>query len=182
MASEELIIKAKPLRSKLLKAAEYLWTDDMKLGDIVANIRSGHAYVNQADDMGNLTRLFIDNWKQADGQCKVTKEDVVKAQELGAQFLADLSKVKTESITELKDLQLRAGEYLRRGIDDIRTAAAFVFSRDKERLSRYPLIRKAKRRATDKTQGEPENHEEIIEQPGAPEPVSPVTPQAPTIH
>jgi hypothetical protein len=49
--------------------------------------------------MGNLTRLFIENWDDAKGRCDVTKEDVVKAQELGARFLAALAAVKTDDET-----------------------------------------------------------------------------------
>jgi hypothetical protein len=37
-------------------------------------------------------------------------------------------------------------EYLRRGIEEIRAGAAFVFAKDEERFSRYPQLRLGLRR------------------------------------
>ena len=46
---------------------------------------------------------------------------------------------------------VHSSEYLRRGIEDIRAAAAFVFRRDAKRLGRYPTLAfgKKKRMADD---------------------------------
>lgn len=148
-----LLAEAKPLRAKLVRAATYLWGHDLKLKDLVGNIRSGHAYLSQADDMGALSKLFMDNWDRAEGRCDVTREDVVKAQSLGARFLETVAQSRTEELSEMKELCLKAGEHLRRGMEKVQAAAAFVFAGEEQKLTRYPsfYIMKKKRK-----NGEPE--------------------------
>ncbi len=43
---------AKPLRTKLMRAAMYLWGDDHELGDVVAHIRTGNGHANKAEAIG----------------------------------------------------------------------------------------------------------------------------------
>ena len=153
-----LLAEAKPLRAKLIRAATYLWGEDSTLGDIVAGIRNGQAYLNQADDLGALATLFADNWERAEGRCDVTKEDIVNARTLGEKFLEGVGRIKTEELTAQKELRLKSGEYLLRGIEGIRNAAVFIFGTDEQLLSRYPALSVMRRR---KTAGSAEDTEDV---------------------
>lgn len=88
-----LVLEAKPLRKKLFKAAEYLWSDDPELGDVVANIRSGNGHANKADDLGALAALFTEYWDQAEGQCGVTLEDIARAKQISGNQVRHLPRV-----------------------------------------------------------------------------------------
>ncbi len=137
---QPLLAEAKPLRSKLLKSALYLWEDDPDLGDVVSSIRAGNGNANKADDLGSLATLFAEHWQLVDGQCSVTKQDLVRANELGATILMNISPSQSEEVDALQDLRNRAAEYLRRGIEDIRAGAGFIFRKRQEKMERYPSL------------------------------------------
>ena len=132
--------RAKRLRSKLMRAASYLWSDDPDLGEVVSNIRSGRGYANHADDLGALASLFAENWHKAEGKCDVKPEDIDRAKKVGAKFLEMISPTKEQSLEEERILRNKAAEHLRRGIDDIRDAAAYVFREDELMMERYPSL------------------------------------------
>ncbi|MCP4603862.1 MAG: hypothetical protein GY847_25640 [Proteobacteria bacterium] len=129
-----------PLRAKLLKGAFYLWEDHAAIGDLLAQIRAGNGHANSADDLGSLATLFHDHWKEAAGRCSITKEEIVEARRVGAAILRAKSPIKTKELDEICDLRYRAGEYLRRGIEDIRAGAYFIHRGNPEALDRYPSI------------------------------------------
>ncbi len=129
-----------PLHSKLGKSAAYLWGDSEELGDIVADIRSGGGHADKADDLVRYTALFEEHWAEADGSCAVTKDDLVKSRALAAKLMDAMTAVPASDIAELKNTRDRAGEYLRRGVDDIRDAAAYIFRSDPEAVERYPSL------------------------------------------
>ena len=114
------------LRAKLLDAASYLWKDHPSLSYNVSQIRSGTGRANYADDLGALVELFQENWNEANGHCNVTEEDLAKAEAAGLDMFRAISIQKREELAELRNIRALAGEYLRRGIEDIRAGATFV--------------------------------------------------------
>ena len=108
---------------------------------MVADIRSERSYLSHADDLGTLSTLFADNWSEIENSCAVTKGEVARAEQLGAEILEVMGQVEAEEILGLKAARNRTAEYLRRGIEEIRAAAAFVFRNDAARYERYPALR-----------------------------------------
>ncbi|MCP4604145.1 MAG: hypothetical protein GY847_27095 [Proteobacteria bacterium] len=137
---KELLEAAVPLRKKLLKAAAYLWEEHPVHGPVVEEIRSGNGHVNKADDLGSLAILFHEHWETVKGQCSVTKQDIMKAHKLGAAILKAKSPIKSKELDEIRILRGKAGEHLRRGIEDIRAGAYFIHRNEVEALNRYPSI------------------------------------------
>ncbi len=135
-----ILERAKPLRAKLLKAANYLWGDHPKLGAVIADIRTSYSHFDQADNMGALAKLFLERWEEARDNCSVTRQEVLEAEALGGRLLQAVARTKFKEISDLKALHNQAGEYLRRGIYDIRAAAALVFKGDGHHRARYPSI------------------------------------------
>ncbi len=145
---QEALERAKPLHRKLSKAAGYLWDDDEEIGPVVASIRAGQGYADRADDLVRYAALFIENWAAAQGKCDVTKEDLEEAREVGARLLDAMTSVPAGDVAEIRDRRDRAGEYLRRAVDDIRDAAAYVFRKDPESMERYPSLYSGRRSTT----------------------------------
>jgi hypothetical protein len=73
-------------------------------------------------------------------QCPVTLEDVARAKVLGADILQALSPTRSKDLDEAKDLRQRAAEHLRRGFEEVRAAALYVFRNNESRLERYPSM------------------------------------------
>jgi hypothetical protein len=135
-----MVLEAKPLRKKLIKNASFLWGEDPELGEVVAAIRKGHGHQDTADDLGALHELFSEHWDRAAGKCEVTLEEVARAEELGAAMLQALSPTRSEELDEARDLRNRAAEHLRRGFEEVRAAALYVFRNNESRLERYPSM------------------------------------------
>ena len=138
--SEEILLQAKPLHAKLARAARYLFEDDARLGPVVADIRQGAGHLDTAGDLNRYAVLFEEHWDLAEGRCDVTLEDLASAKHLSTLILEGLTAAPEGDIAEWKDLRNRAGEYLRRGAEDIRAAAAYLFREDPDALSRYPSL------------------------------------------
>jgi hypothetical protein len=151
-----LMEQAKPLRAKLLKAAEYLWSDDPSLGPIVAEIRSRQSYMNKGDDLGALATLFVEHWEDVQSKCAVTEEDVIRASDLGASILAAMGAADSTEVSDVRETRNLAAEYLRRGIEAIGAAAAFAFRNDPESLNRYPRLSIGKKKQNGKQNGDSE--------------------------
>ncbi len=151
-----LIMAAKPLRSKLMRAATYLWGDDPELGDVVAHIRTGNGHANNADDMGSLATLFNEHWDKAEGKCDVTLEDIAEAESLGASILQAMSPSSKEEVDNVRDLRNRAAEYLRRGIEELREGASYIYRNNPTKRDRYPsmFIRRRRKASNGKANGE----------------------------
>lgn len=135
-----LLAEAKPLRVRMTKAATYLWGEDGDLGEVVGEIRRGQGHANHADDLGALAELFSEHWDEADGKCDVTLEDIARAETLGAEILELLSPSKAKEIDDARNLRNRAAEHLRRGIENIRDAASYVFRNEPALIERYPSL------------------------------------------
>ena len=141
---QEIISRAKPMHQKLAKAALYLWSDHETLGPVVADIRQGAGHLDMAGDLTRYAVLFQENWSAAEGNCEVTPSDLNEAKQLSTLMLEALTAAPEGTVSELKDLRARAGEYLRRGADQIRTAAEYIFRDDPTALSRYPSLHQIK--------------------------------------
>jgi hypothetical protein len=135
-----LVTAAKPLRTKLMRAASYLWADDPELGDVVSHIRSGNGYANRADDLGSLATLFTEHWARAEGKCDVTLEDIAEAESVGADILRAMSPSRSEAYDDMRSLRNRAAEYLRRGIEEVRAGAAYIYRDSPGEMERYPSL------------------------------------------
>ena len=168
-----LMIEAKPLRIKLMKAAIYIWGDDPELGDVIATIRSGATNVNKADDLGSLGTLFTEHWDRAQGKCDVTLEDIAEAERLGARILQATISTPTGAAYDVRNLRHRAAEYLRQGIEDVRAAAGYIFRNDEKSRERYPslFIRKRKKNGNGKTTVEQDTSDAAIAPAGVEVPV-----------
>jgi hypothetical protein len=164
------VLEAKPLRIKLMKAATYLWGEDPELGDVVAAIRKGQGYRDKADDLGSLAALFTEQWADAEGRCDVTVEDLARAEELGAGILEAMSPGQAQVIGDARVMRLRAAEHLRRGLEDLRDAARYVFRKDRAMMERYPsLFVRRKKKGSSSAAGAETNPESPAES-QAPEP------------
>lgn len=156
----KLVEESKRLYKKLARAALYLWGDDGELAKVVASIRAGSGFMDQADDLARYAVLFTENWADAKGNCNVTLEDVEAARAYSVKILNAMTEKSDSSVSDLRDLRNRAGEYLRRAVDDIRDAALYVFRKDNDVNERYPSLFAGhieKRRKNIKSQKDNEN-------------------------
>jgi hypothetical protein len=130
--------EARALRKKMIKAVRYLWSHDQRTMKMLDDIRAGRSHLKLADDLGRLAELFTNNWRETDRHCAVTKGDTERARTLGVEMLSVIPLSETVEKSALKATRFRAAEYLRRGIQEINLAAAFLFRRDPVRYARYP--------------------------------------------
>ncbi|MDJ0764378.1 MAG: hypothetical protein QNJ97_15475 [Myxococcota bacterium] len=138
--ADAILAKIGPLHAKLGKAAVYLWCDSEELGPVVADIRAGAGRMDKADELVRYAALFEEHWAEAKDNSNVTQDDLTAARTLSAQLIDTLTAIPPSDLAELRDIQNRAGEYLRRAVDDIRAAAIYIFRRDPEALERYPSL------------------------------------------
>ena len=104
---------------------------------------------------------------------QITEEEIENAHALGNQLLDAVGPSRDETVKAVQNLRDHAGEYLRRGIEDIRTAAGFIFRNDEKHMSRYPNLGSLrKRRKTDSLKGVID----IDEQPAPPVEPHPLAP------
>jgi hypothetical protein len=180
-ASTVVYEQCKALRLKLLEAAEYLYSDHPELGSVVADIRSGHGKLNITDDLAALVNLFQDQWDDAEPNCRITEDDLEAATELCMQMiLASTIQTFSEVVHDARDLRNRAAEYLRRGVDDIRAAAGFVFRNDPEALESYPGLFSGRKRRGGMQAEEPEAADLVADELEAAAPDAPTA--EPTAH
>ncbi|MCP4605314.1 MAG: hypothetical protein GY847_33145 [Proteobacteria bacterium] len=153
--------QARKVKHRFLRTAEYLWGDDAEKMEHVANAKSGYSHLDLANNIFTLYHLFIENWDEVTKRSDVTEDEIKHAHALGNQLLDAVGPSRDESVKAAQDLRDRAAEYLRQGIEDIRTAAGFIFRNDEKHLSRYPTLGSMrKRRRTDSQNGS----EQVIEQ------------------
>jgi hypothetical protein len=138
MVMEDIV----PLHAKFAKAAEYLWSDDPKVGPIVRDLRSGSGYMDKADDLFRYVPLFEEHWDDIKDRCGIKKADVAEAGNLSSKYMRATVAVPDGEIARLRDLRNRAGEYLCRAVDDIRDAGKYVFRYNEKHLDRYPSLYK----------------------------------------
>ncbi len=137
---KEVVDEAKPLHGKLASAALYLFKNDPTLAPQIALIREGSGYLDTAGDLVRYASLFKSQWESVKNRCDITESDLASAEKLGPVMLEGLTAVPAEELVAKKDLRSRAAEYLCRGADDIRDAAAYVFRKTPAALSRYPSL------------------------------------------
>jgi hypothetical protein len=164
-SSPDLLDQAKQMRARLLKAAEYLWNNDSELRDLVADIRSHRGRADMADDLARLRRLFVEHWPEAKASCSLTSKDLEQAKDLGKAVINALSRGEADELADLRLLRDRAAEHLRRGIDDVRAAAAFVFRDDPASLAKYPGLYSSRNRRNGATRPKPSDPSQVEEAP-----------------
>jgi len=155
--------QARRVKRRLLRTAEYLWGDDRDRMEMVSIAKNGNSYMDLADNIFTLYHLFIENWDEVNSRSDVTEEELNSAHALGNQLLDAIGPSRDEMVKAVQDLRDRAGEYLRQGIDDIGTAAGFIFRNDPKHLSRYPNLGSLRRRR--KTDTEKRSNGTVIQPP-----------------
>ena len=138
--------QARSVKRRLLRTAEYLWGDDKDKMEMVSIAKTGYSYMDLADNIFTLYHLFIDNWDEVNSRSDVTEAEMTAAHALGNRLLDAIGPSRDEMVKAVQDLRDRASEYVRRGIDDIRTAAGFIFRNNPKHLSRYPNLGSLRRR------------------------------------
>ena len=123
---------------------------------MVANIRSGNGYANKADDLGSLATLFTEHWARAEGKCEVILEDIAEAESIGASILKAMIPSGSEVFDDMRGLHSRAAEYLRRGIEELRDGASYIYRNNPSEMDRYPSLffRKKRKAMNGKTNGD----------------------------
>ena len=175
---KELMERARWAWQKLIRDAEYVFGNDPDRKEIVADLRAGKGTLNRADDLLSVSVLFSNNWDEIKDRCNVSREEIDEARSLALRIIEIVSpQVNVNELEELRAVRNGAFEYLRRGIDDIRAAAAFAFRDEPSRLKNYPSLfsgRKNRRRATKNGNGASETPVEAVQPiivPEQPEPI-----------
>jgi hypothetical protein len=155
---------ARTVKKRLLRTAEYLWGDDTQKMEQVSNAKSGYSHMDLADSIFTLYHLFVDNWDEVAKRSDVTQEEIKNARDVGNRLLDAIGPSRDEKIKAAQELREQAGEYARRGIEDIRTAAGFVFRNDEKRLLRYPALGSMRKRSKADAQN---GSEDVADEPAA---------------
>lgn len=136
-ATRDMLTRASSLRAKLLPAAEVLVTAGLMPKHEVSRIRKGTGYLDTADDLIALARLFIEHGARISGKTTVTREEVREASELGTALRTILRPkgsrkasldAETAQAIENRD---RLFALLVRRYDLVRRAGAWLFGVDK---------------------------------------------------
>ncbi len=163
----ELMERARLAWHKLIRDAEYVFGNDPDRKEIVAELRSGRGTLNRADDLLSLSVLFTNHWDEIKDRCDVSMEEIDEARSLALRIIEIVSpQVNVNELEELRAVRDGAFEYLRRGIDDIRAAAAFTFRDEPSRLKSYPSLfsgKKNRRRASKNGNGATETPVEAVQ-------------------
>ncbi len=175
---QELMERARWAWQKLIRDAEYVFGNDPDRKEIIADLRSGRGTLNRADDLLSLSVLFTNHWDEIKDRCNVSMEEIDEARSLALRIIEIVSpQVNVNELEELRAVRDGAFEYLRRGIDEIRAAAAFAFREEPSRLKKYPSLfsgKKNRRRATKNGNGATETPVEAVQPiivPEQPEPI-----------
>ena len=174
----ELMERARWAWQKLIRDAEYVFGNDPDRKEIVADLRAGKGTLNRADDLLSVSVLFSNNWDEIKDRCNVSREEIDEARSLALRIIETINtQANVSEMEELRAVRDGAFEYLRRGIDDIRAAAAFAFRDEPSRLKNYPSLfsgRKNRRRTTKNGNGATETPVEAVQPiivPEQPEPI-----------
>lgn len=151
-----LLEEARPLREKLLRAAELLAHFELADAERVAEIRSGSGWDDLAADLVQLAALFESRWDDVAGKTPIEPAMVARASALGPelkQALAtrptarapnDVDKLRASAFNLLVadyDQIRRAISYLRWEEDDLETIAPSLFGqKGRARASRSPDV------------------------------------------
>lgn len=136
-ATRDMLTKASSLRGKLLPAAEVLATAGLMPKHEVSRIRKGSGFIDMADDLVALARLFIENAANISGKTTITAAEVREASELGTELRTILRPkgtrkapldAETARAIENRD---RLFALLSQRYDLVRRAAAWLFGLDK---------------------------------------------------
>lgn len=135
----EYVDEATWLRRLLLRAAEYLWGDDPEVKPKLVEVRQGRSHMNTADALHTLPAIFEVRWSEVEGRCEVTRDHLSRARELSHQMLDALAQDRQRTGADrARDLRDRAAAYLHEGVQQVRSAAGYVFWKNPERLEDYP--------------------------------------------
>lgn len=151
--TRDMLARASILRGKLLPAAEVLATADLMPKHEVSRIRKGTGFIDMADDLVALARLFIDHGPRISGKTTVTRDEIREASELGTALRTTLRPkgsrrapldAKTAQAIENRD---RLFALLVRRYELVRRAGGWLYGLDKVSEHVPPLGSRVRARA-----------------------------------
>ncbi len=126
------------LRREFLSAAEWIWADDPKVRDFLAEVRKGRGYRDRANDLNALAGLFRERMNEVTAKTSITPEQVDELARVGVQLLDMLQPVDEDpAIAAAKDLRNRAYVYQRGLVEEVRAAGKYVWRNDPSRYADY---------------------------------------------
>jgi hypothetical protein len=141
---ERLLEEARPLREKLLVAAEAIAHAGVFDPDRVAQVRSGAGNVDRAADLVALCALYTERWAEVENRTMVTKEEVRRAGVLGPALLKAIGArdlASKRSRAELRLERARAFTLLIRAYESCQQAVAYVRFRARDADEYTPSLR-----------------------------------------
>jgi hypothetical protein len=169
-----------PLRRSMLVAADALADRGLLSADRVAEIRAGSGHHDTAQDLVALAELFGAHWKAIERKTAITRDEVDRAETLGAELLRALVERRDNTGSpELHQQRARAFTLFARAYDQCRRALAYLRWEhgDADEIAPSIYARRRKRSATEPTE---EPDPPTVLEPPAPEP-APRTPDMPEL-
>ncbi len=123
----ELVEAAKAHRKRMYKVAEYSLDEIPDASKRLADIRSGHGYIDLASDLTRLVNLYEDykSILQKD-KAKYNAADVQRALDLDQQITQRLNQTKQKRITLWTDQSARVATVLRAVYEDVAATGRWV--------------------------------------------------------
>lgn len=143
--AELLVIAEEVLqvRSRFLDAGMYLWRNNKNVRRILAAIKRGRGYVDRANDLIELSDLFMVRIDEVLGEIGITEEDIRNLTVLGDKFMKLINPPKdseTSGLEEAKLLRAQAFTLFANAYEEVHSAAHYIFRNDPERLEEYPSL------------------------------------------
>jgi hypothetical protein len=167
---KELLERATPLRSKLLKAADALADAGLVDATAVARIREGSGNIDKATDLVALAALFSQSWNEIHDKTAISRAQVDEAAAIGPNLLLALSEDPLPKSGDANDMRHRAFSHLVKTYDELRRAVSFVrwAEGDAESFAPSLYIRSRKRKSDDmdESDGSDDTSEPVASPPG----------------
>lgn len=128
----DLYEEASRWRRKLLAAATFIWMEDKQVQRILARIRKGHGYQDQADDLLALALLFKERWEEARAATSVTLEQIKDADALATRFLSTMGSPTEEQPAEPdpREFRNRIWTLFMRAYSEMLAAGRYLYRND----------------------------------------------------
>jgi hypothetical protein len=146
-----LVAEAAPLRERLLSSAELLARFGLLDATHVAAIRNGTGYLDTAQDLTALARLYRASWADIGSKTPVTLAEVKRAAQLGPHLVLAFGQRQqgtdgASDPSEAHDRLQRAYTLFFNAYDDCRRAVAFLRWREGDADDFAPTLKQTQRR------------------------------------
>ena len=136
----DLVDACRETRDGLVAAAQYVFRNDKKASEVLADITRSTGYQDLADDLNRLARLFNVHWRQVNGNSEVRKDDLDRAEHLGARLMNIVSLETSPGLAEWTEKRQQAWTLLHRAYQEVRDAAAYIHRAAPDKLAAYPSV------------------------------------------